>query len=551
MNLMRERLKVRVSKERENDLWARLCEQFQPLVVDVALQIRRVLDLPPALVSPGGELFLTGQSDLLYYWISEDRRSIEVGAVYNEASPDQAFDEFRQTVGEALGSDRWQQLTNQAERFQPLLEESEAFPNFEGDIEPARAMAPPANRHLLAEVSRRSGAPLEQVTSNKFEANWDQVAEQLESCQLIQREFQVYCRDTGIQLCKFPSKNALDEAARMGFRSFSSGRPIMEERIIQFLFSTDLGRRLSKRNLWLALCLADALKQMGVERKHLRWTVEKDYRTINLFSAYRDSAILFEIQEEAVTADMAFRFLSRARYYRPDAAFLVTPLSLRPDARQLIDAYRPEGGMRVRTLHDLSLLAKELERVQSQTMDRSVEDLLQRFGGLTWVNVGNCVGEHLLGPEPEPASVQESSESLPEEPEILEAVSEAAETVTPAGQDILDLDLDLDLEELGLGTTPVAPQTGSSSLDDFDLELDLDNLDLSPARPSATKAAPAKGSSMDPLDDLFQDMPELGNFSQKEEPVAAVVEPEPPTVEPEPEPEPWPWNPNPNPNPNP
>jgi hypothetical protein len=150
MNLMRERLKVRVSKERENDLWARLCEQFQPLVVDVSLQVRRVLDLPPALVSPGGELFLTGQSDLLYYWISEDRRSIEVGAVYNDHSPEQAFEEFRQTVGEALGSDHWQQLTNQAERFQLLVEESEAFPNFDGDLEPARALAQPAHRYMLA-----------------------------------------------------------------------------------------------------------------------------------------------------------------------------------------------------------------------------------------------------------------------------------------------------------------------------------------------------------------------------------------------------------------
>ena len=309
MNLMRERLKVRVSKERENDLWARLCEQFQPLVVDVSLQVRRVLDLPPMLVSPGGELFLTGKSDLLYYWVSDDRRSIEVGAVFSDSAPDQAFDEFRQTVGEALGSDRWQQLTNQAEKFQPLLEESDAFPNFDGDIEPARVLSQPAYRHMLSETARRVGVPLEQVTSERYPADWDQVASSLEQCGLIQREFQVYCRDTGIQLCKFASKSALDEAARMGFRSFSSGRPISEERIIQFIFCTERGRRLARKNLWLALCLADSLRQVGVDRRHLRWTVEKDYATINLFTAYRDSACLFEVQEEPVTADLAFRFL--------------------------------------------------------------------------------------------------------------------------------------------------------------------------------------------------------------------------------------------------
>ena len=503
MQLMREKMSARVTREREHELWTRLGEQFQPLVVDVSLGLRRALQLPVVDVSRGGELFRAGESDLLYYWIPEDRRSVEIGAIFGELPPQKAYDEFRQTIAEALGSTRWTRVSPVTERSQQLQEETETFPQGSADLESAKVLANPLHRRLLLEAARRPGVTVEAVVGPDKELDWEGGVEALERNGLVQREFQVFCRDTGIQLCKFASKAALVEAAQMGFRSFSSGRPINEERLVQFLFITDRGRWLARRNLWLALALADHLRSLGVPSAQLRWTYERDYRTVTLFTSYQQAICLFEVQEDAVTADQAFRFFSRVRYYQPDAAFLVCPAGLRQDSRLVVQNL--SHGLettRVRLIQDLGALENQLLDVVAAVTRRGVDQLLQRFESLTRVSVGQAVGEHLLGPEP--IVVEKEEPSISDEATIsANSASEGQASPAPTNDSLLDLDLDIDLSDLDLEPSrPSSSSTTSSAMDDFDLDLDLDSFDFStPSKPTpaVTSAPPvAERSSTEP-----------------------------------------------------
>jgi predicted regulator of Ras-like GTPase activity (Roadblock/LC7/MglB family) len=478
MQLMREKTSSKISREREHDLWTRLGEQFQPLLVDVSLELRRTLQLPIAEVSRGGELFRAGDGDLLYYSISDDRKSVEIGAIYAEFPPQKAYEDFRQTITDAVGAGKWSRISTLNERSQQMQEETEPFPQGSADLESAKVLANPLFRQLLQETAKRTGITLESSPlMSPEEVAKEEGVEALERCGLIQREFQVFCRDTGIQLCKFNSRAALSEAATMGFRSFSSGRPINQERIVQFLCISDRGRWLSRRNLWLALCLADQLRELGVQPSQLRWTYERDYRTVLMLTAYQQAHCMFAVQEDSLTPDEAFRFFSRVRYYRPDAAFLVTPEELRQDARQVVARLSEElKDSSIYIVSDLAELEPRLLDVVARTNRKIIGDLLGRFGALTKVEVGQAVAEHLLGAEPVVSLREETQSEENMTPVVLEEVT------TRTADSLLDLDLDLDLSDLEL-----TPRSSSSqaNLDDFDLDLDLDTLDFIKSKPVA------------------------------------------------------------------
>ncbi len=540
MQLMREKTSSKITREREHDLWTRLGEQFQPLLVDVSLELRRTLQLPISEVSRGGELFRAGDGDLLYYSISDDRKSVEIGAIYAEFPPQKAYEDFRQTITDAVGAGKWSRISTLNERSQQMQEETEPFPQGSADLESAKVLANPMYRTLLQDASKRTGITLESSPlMSPEETAKEEAVEALERCGLIQREFQVFCRDTGIQLCKFNSRAALSEAASMGFRSFSSGRPINQERIVQFLCISDRGRWLSRRNLWLALCLADQLRELGVQPSQLRWTYEREYRTVLMLTAYQQAHCMFAVQEDSLTPDEAFRFFSRVRYYRPDAAFLVTPEDLRQDARQVVARLTEElKDSSIYIVRDLADLEPRLLDVVSRTNRKIIGDLLGRFGTLTKVEVGQAVAEHLLGPEP----VEAQREELQSEENVTPAVVEEP-TTSRTADSLLDLDLDLDLSDLELTPRSSGAQT---NLDDFDLDLDLDTLDFVKAKPAPVAEAkpvqvetPATVSAVeattDEPDDLDFDFDEVAATAVVATAVvAATPVEEVPVVEPEP-----------------
>jgi predicted regulator of Ras-like GTPase activity (Roadblock/LC7/MglB family) len=550
MQMMRERLVANITQELETLISSRLGEQFQPMVGDVSQQLRKQLELESPQRARGGELYQTPDSKYLYYWVSDDRKSVEAGAIYEEQLPEKALEDLRQTISDTLGSQSWSRVSTLVERFRRISEETEPFPAFNGEIMAARTLASAPHRKLLQQASRRAGVTLDSITAGQDDKDWNRCVEDLESQGLLQREFQVYCRDTGIQLCKFANKDALDEAIHMGFRSFSTGRLIADERIVQLLTVSEKGKFLSKTNLWLALCLAQALQESGVEAREIRWTFERDYRTINIFACFQDTLCMFEMQEEMVSSDQAFRFVARTHYFQPDAAVLVTPTSPKRDATQLLAKARPElEPTRIIVLQNLEELNGELGRIVLGSDDRSVRDLLDRFEKLSLLDVAREVSEHLLG-VPAPASLLDETS-----PDYMPGLP-AAETSTATGNsNEFDLDLDLDLDGLDLGSSST-PMTGATSIDDFDIDLDLDNLDLSPApRPSAARPAPTPSpvAAVEPMpafnasdefdltefDDLLDLPPSTPTVP---EPVAVAVAPPvtPPAPVQVPEPEPAP-----------
>lgn len=430
MHLVRERVSARVSTELEDSLWKHLCSQFQPLVTDVALGLRRVLALEIKPTRSGGEMFLAPSGEVLYYLVGGDRKSLEVGAVSSQESS--IFLDFRAAIEEILGSKKWSPMPSISERYRMMLEDAEPFRASPQDLEAAEILARPTVRNLLAEVGRRPGALLSSFPGKRKPEEAAADANELDRMGLVTRVFEVFDRESGNKLLRTESYDALAEASNRGFKNFMSGRPIMEERVEQLLTLTERGRRLSQPNIWLAFLVARELQNCGIAETDILWMSERGSRTLDLFVAYQGALLFFEVQQDLVAPDQAFRFLARARYFQPDASFLICPQHLNKDSvHVLLRSANMEPSIYV--VDDLATLEGRIKEVMERSSIQNVQRLLSRFESLTVLKVADLVGEHLLGPAPEEPVTE------PDEPEVeVEPVSISSTVMTSTLPDDID-----------------------------------------------------------------------------------------------------------------
>jgi predicted regulator of Ras-like GTPase activity (Roadblock/LC7/MglB family) len=487
MHLVRERVTARVSTELEDSLWKHLCSQFQPLVTDVALGFRRTLGLEIKPNRSGGEMFLAPGGEVLYYLVGGDRKSLEVGAVSGPESS--IFLDFRAAIEEILGSKKWAPMPSISDRFRMLAEDAEPFRASPSDLEAAEVLANRGLRLLLNEVRKRPGQLLSAFPGKRQAGQLEAHANELDRMGLVTRIFEVFDRETGNKLLRTESYEALEEASSRGFKNFLSGRPIMEERVEQLLTLTERGRRLSQANIWLAFLVARELQRCGISEQDILWISERDAHILDLFVAYQGALLFFEVQEDSVAPDQAFRFLTRARYFQPDAAFLVCPQQLNRDAVQvLLRLNHKEPSVYV--VDDLATLEERLKEVMVRSSTANVQRLLARFEQLTVLKVADLVGEHLLGPAPEEPVAE------PDEPEVEVEAQIAHHTSVSStlpddidalvGELLEDVDVSVSAGPLGdegedeLGTSVVveSEEELTSTLDDltehFDEGLEVD-----------------------------------------------------------------------------
>lgn len=487
MQVLREVLRVKVGNDKERELWDKLKGLYQPLVGDLPATVREMLDLEAQQVNTGGELFLGRDDNILFYWVSEEKDSVEAGVIYSQVPPLEPFEEFRSSIASVLDAWRWTPMSILTRRFRLVAEESEPFPVTKGQLEAAQVLTTKECRDLLQKVGGSPGFTISGVGDEDDEALSTHV-DSLVLKGLLEREFEVFDRESNRELARFPNYEALQDAAERGFRSPFSNRLISEERIDQILRTTPLGKRLAHRNLWLALSLAGALSEQGVSEKSLRWSLENDYETVDLFASYEGSVFMFEVQENRVSSDKAFRFVSRAKYFEPDAAFLVSPGGCSREAECVLE--RSDGDISMDIISDLSTLGEKISEVLKDTSYKSVQEILGRFDGLTKINLGSVVGEHLLGPEPQVSEqsdisalldldfdldIDSGSESVGEDDLLSDdSLNEALDVDSIGG----DVPLDDFASELAALDLP-SESTTSSSTSDLDLDLDLDfDLDL-------------------------------------------------------------------------
>ena len=420
MQFIREQLTGKLSREAEASLQEALQSQFWPVVSGTRREWSRVLGLDSAEEPIGGDLILTPEGELLYYRVSPGRDAVVAGGAWASESGASCWEAFRDLLSDTLGNRRWQRHPLVSPAFQALLEEAAPLQVGEKERKAARILASPQRRRLLQLIASSPGIVLQQAAEGRPLPEVGAEVEQFDNLGMLTREYEVYCRKTEQKISRVSSLAALDEASGRGFKCFHCGRSISQEQIRQLLMATPEGLRLSRPNVWLAMLLGGILVEKGVDPARVLWRQEPIHHIVEVFADVEGGLLMFQVLEDGVSADQAFRFLARTRFFRPDIGFLVTPTAVREEARAVLRSKET----RLEVFDNLEELGDRIEKALQKASRTVVYRLLDEFAAETSVPLGRLMGEYFLGPAPVEEPPEDSSQETASEPE--ERVEEPA-----------------------------------------------------------------------------------------------------------------------------
>ena len=482
----------------KNALADLLGQKFRPVISGGHERFVEMLGKEGTSASLDGDVVITPAGAMFYYHFLSEENALVVGGAWDEKDGTSAWEEYLELVNKAVPQAKIQELPVVSPYFEFLREDSEPLQVGSWERKAAACLRSPGVRQLLKIVSERGVVSLPEAAQGRsvFEVGED--VKTMADMNIINCEFEVFCKETGQKVSRVSSLAALDEAAKRGFRCFHCGKAISDEQIVQSLSVCPQGAVLARRNMWLAYTVGAALLDCGVSSEHILFRSEDNNSSCEVFADYKGSLLMFSISEQGLDANSVFRIITRSRFFHPDCTFAVTSGAVSAEAYKVIEA----EGERMFIVSDIDTLQETINSVSDRACRSVVGDFLAGIDAMTSVNVGRIVGEYFLGtPEVKvpSAAVEAAVETL------ASAVSSAVSAVGSALKDI-------ESEVAAATEEPIAeavePQTVAAE------------------EPVAEVVEPAAVAAEEPAAEVVE--PEA---IAAEEPVAEVAEPEAVAVE--------------------
>lgn len=422
MVIKRERLKVHVSSHAEMGVWDELRQHFTAYLHDVKAHYWKAMQL--SFLESGervpAEIYFAHPDVLMYYSVDPRREYVEAGCFLSQGEGTQAFQGFCERIKDALlpgYKDRepmWKPHTDTNPTFELVREEAQRLMPSEDQLSAAAALSDLARRHLLRTIYAQDSCLLESLAEGRSLMEIGPDLQLLEGLGLVQKDFVVFCRENGNQITRVGSFSQIEEATKRGFKCFSCGRPIAEERIDQLLACTPQGNILAGPNYWLGLVISRHLEKLGIRANQQLTLNTPDQRVMDIFGNYDGLLVMVEVREDAVRLDDIFLFFSRIGYYRPDLAFYLTTQPVSTEVRKYVETPCETPVVLVERPEDLE---QHMREVVGRLQRERVRGVIDQLEPLTRVDVGELVYEHFFGREQHPEEVIDGPEPLVEAPE--------------------------------------------------------------------------------------------------------------------------------------
>jgi predicted regulator of Ras-like GTPase activity (Roadblock/LC7/MglB family) len=489
-------------------IWDELHNDFKGYITEIKSTYWKALGLPfgDSGERVPGDIFFAQNDVIMYYAVDAKREYIEAGCVLPQSEGNQTFQAFCERIKDAMlpgYKDReplWRPFNEQNPTFELVREEAQGFTPSPEQLNGATALSDHYRRHLLRMILGQRNCLLENLANGKPLIEVGQEVQALEGLGLVQKDFVVFCREAGNQISRVSSYNQIEEATRRGFKCFSCGRPIAEERIDQLLAVTPEGNLLARPNYWLGLMLSKGLEKLGIPPTQQLVVSTPDNAVLDLFTNYDGILLMFEIKEEAVHLDDVFLFFSRLSYYRPNLAFYLTTNTVSKEVRSYLSQ---EHETPVMLFEGIGGFEDQVKAVIQRCQRERMRDVVDRLEPFTRVDVGSLVYEHFFGREEKVREVVDEHPAvspMSEEPQPMPAAAEFDDgkvmdgysTPMPTAAEQAPVS-----ERPGsLPSIPGLPTSGMSNMSGLTgmpamPPLDLPSLDAMPPAPASTPSLPS------------------------------------------------------------
>ncbi|MHB2019342.1 MAG: hypothetical protein ACYCW6_20520 [Candidatus Xenobia bacterium] len=436
MQLKRSRLYERVPARAELGIWGDLRGDFGGLLSQVkegywghfGLRFAEIGDARP------GDVFLTDGGILLYYYVAPNREFVEAGVLLPTSDGQHVYQGFCERVRESIfpgaaGRDLpWRPVVETNQVWHLLHEEASRLIANGQELNAARMLSDEAQRVLLRRILTAGPLSLEALAGTADQVAVSNQVRVLEETGLLGREFIIGCKKTGREIARVKTLDEIEMYNRSGFKCPHCGAGYLEEKLDQLLSCTDNGNRMARPNYWLALTMLQILEKLKIPSDSILHYADKTYNVLDVFVHHDGQFLMIEPHDLTVKLHEAWLFETRARYYRPQVAIL---LSARPFSKEvarfvqqgLIGENGSSDTPRLVMVDDVTKLEPVLRDLFEAWQRKTLKESLQRFTPGTQVDLGSLVLQYFFGAEEsigervdEPDKPEEDV-PLPHEPE--------------------------------------------------------------------------------------------------------------------------------------
>jgi|GEM_PF-6014092 len=323
MNLARKKLEAQIPQDKLIEVKQLINQEYPALFNSLNELSRKKLGLNSTDLSSSVEIYPFYGHNLLYY--RDLNPGMEVGGIILEKAHEENFQQFCRKLKEKLDSQivglpEWQDLQPVKETFQEIKENNNCNLPTQQEFISARHLMSEATREFLREV-RASKRKMLSENAPELE-----MASELGNAGLLEREYQIFCRDNGLQLMRVDSE-AFSDMVKNQFRCTTCGRPFDKERLDLWVSLSKLGKKMVKKHYWLALLIMQQLLEMGIAEEKM--VLSCDSQGYTLFLNQDHHLIMLEIKEAAPTAQEIYLFAEKQKFFKVDFAvyFSLLPIS--------------------------------------------------------------------------------------------------------------------------------------------------------------------------------------------------------------------------------
>lgn len=437
MELVRKRLEIEVPGEIHEKLYSGLSRNYPPFISLAKANYEKLLRITSLESLPKrGEIFLLSDDVLFYYLIGGDKEYLEAGGIFYSGDVQNTFDDYLGGIKKILSglSDKPVEAKD-VPSFNPIFEhireEADEYVFNPEDVEIAVELADPRLRNLIKALEERL------ILKEGFESS---LIDKLISLKLAKREFIIICQKTGKQISQVSTQDSLNASHLGGFRCFSCGRPLSEEKIEEVISLTVTGRANLQPNYWLSLYLMKYLKKFGIKDSMILTKIVKRHNLIDCFINYNGFLIFGGIKDSPLELQDVYYFITQARYYQVDCGFILNPYILSEPVKYFLEH---QADFPIRVINSLDEIDEAIYFTFEGLKQTLVGKVLREFNSFTGVEINQLLARFFK----EASLPQEEAEE--EKPELItEGGTEKERIVTGVENEIIEQKVSHLLEDI-------------------------------------------------------------------------------------------------------